>query len=144
MTFKTKNILPLAFGAALAIALAVPGSAKAQKAALLANDCAEELVTFCSNVTPGDNRLVACLIAYEDKISPRCRLTAYMESGNLGNHMKQLKAIGKICSSDIFQYCSKVPAGGGRVYDCLMKHKATLTDDCRNGIPKAEMKLMQP
>jgi hypothetical protein len=42
----------------------------------LANDCAADIKTYCANVLPGGDRVVACLIAYEDKISPRCRLIA--------------------------------------------------------------------
>lgn len=144
MPIKSKRTLPVVCAAAFAFAFALPGLAQAQKAAVLANDCGKELATFCSNVTPGDNRLVACLVAYEDKITPRCRLTAYLASGNLGNHLRQLKAIGKICSSDIMQYCSKVPAGGGRVFDCLMKNKHTLTNDCSKALPKAERQMMNP
>ncbi len=47
----------------------------------------------------------------------------------------------KTCSSDIFEYCSKVPPGGGRIYDYLTSHRATLTDDCRKGLPQFETRL---
>ncbi len=104
----------------------------------LAADCAAEIKTFCANVTPGSDRIVACLIAYEDKIPARCRLTAYLGSDDLGARMKALKGLAKTCSSDILQYCSTVPAGGGRIYDCLEKNKATLTDDCRSQLPAAQ------
>lgn len=104
----------------------------------LASDCAAEIPKYCSNVTPGAHRIVACLISFEDKISPRCRMTAYMGSDDLGVRMKALKAMATNCSADILQYCSNVPAGGGRIYDCLMKNKATLTNDCRNQIPTAQ------
>ncbi len=104
----------------------------------LASDCAAEISKYCSNVSPGAHRIVACLISYEDKISPRCRMTAYLGSDDLGVRMKALKAMAKSCSADILQYCSSVSAGGGRIYDCLMKNKATLTDDCRNQIPTAQ------
>ena len=96
------------------------------------------IAKYCSNVTPGAHRIVACLISYEDKISPRCRMTAYLGSDDLGVRMKALKAMATSCSADILQYCSSVSAGGGRIYDCLMKNKATLTDDCRNQIPTAQ------
>jgi hypothetical protein len=104
----------------------------------LATDCAPDIAKHCSNVTPGAHRIVACLISYEDKISPRCRMTAYMGSDDLGVRMKALKAMAKSCSADILQYCTSVSAGGGRIYDCLLKNKATLTDDCRNQIPTAQ------
>jgi Cysteine rich repeat len=104
----------------------------------LASDCAPDIAKYCSNVTPGAHRIVACLISYEDKISPRCRMTSYLGSDDLGVRMKALKAMAKSCSSDILQYCSSVSAGGGRIYDCLIKHKATLTDDCRAQVPVAQ------
>lgn len=104
----------------------------------LASDCAPEITKYCSNVTPGADRIVACLISYEDKISPRCRMTAYLGSDDLGVRMKALKAMAKSCSADILQYCSSVSAGGGRIYDCLIKNKATLTDECRNQVPTAQ------
>jgi Cysteine rich repeat len=104
----------------------------------LVSDCAPDIAKYCSNVTPGAHRIVACLISYEDKISPRCRMTAYLGSDDLGVRMKALKAMAKSCSADILQYCSSVSAGGGRIYDCLMKNKATLTDECRNQVPTAQ------
>jgi hypothetical protein len=104
----------------------------------LVSDCAPDIAKYCSNVTPGAHRIVACLISYEDKISPRCRMTAYMGSDDLGVRMKALKAMAKSCSADILQYCSSVSAGGGRIYDCLIKNKATLTDQCRNQVPTAQ------
>jgi hypothetical protein len=140
MNTKTDGFSRLAFAAALAAALWLPATAHAQSRTV-AVDCAGELKTFCSKVRPGGNRLVACLIAFEDKVSPRCRLTAYLASGTLGDRMKQLQSMAKICSSDILQYCSKVPPGGGRIFDCLKKNKATLTDECRKGMPRFELLL---
>jgi hypothetical protein len=104
----------------------------------LVADCAPDIAKYCSNVSPGAHRIVACLISYEDKVSPRCRMTAYLGSDDLGVRMKALKSMATSCSADILQYCSSVSAGGGRIYDCLMKNKATLTDDCRNQIPTAQ------
>ena len=105
----------------------------------LAVDCAAEINNLLRQRYPGfrsHRRLRP--IADEDKIPARCRLTAYLGSDELGVRMKALKGLAKTCSSDILQYCSKVPAGGGRIYDCLIKNKATLTDDCRSQVPAAQ------
>ena len=142
MNSRTNGFVLLSFIAAFAAALCLPAAARAQSKAV-AVDCAGELKTFCSMVRPGGNRLVACLIAYEDKISPRCRLAAYLASGSLGNRMKKLQSMAKTCSSDILQYCSKVPSGGGRIYDCLKSHRATLTDECRAGEQRFEKLLKE-
>lgn len=112
--------------------------AQAQKAAALKTDCASDIQKYCASVLPGGDRVVACLVAYEDKITARCRMTAYLASGNLGARMKEMQRVAKTCSSDILQYCAKVPAGGGRIYDCLEQHKATLTDECRKNAPTFE------
>lgn len=117
------------------LAIAAPGYAQGTGvAATLAKDCSTEMNQYCAQVTPGDDRIVACLIAYEDKIPARCRLTAYLASGDLGIRLKQLQAMAKTCSSDIAQYCSKLVPGGGRIFDCIKANKATLTDECRNGL----------
>lgn len=126
------------FVAIAALTASIASSTAYGQQSNLAADCAVEIKTYCSNVSPGADRIVACLIAYEDKIPPRCRLTAYMGSDELGVRMQALKKLAKTCSSDILQYCSKVPAGGGRIYDCLTKNKATLTDDCRAQVPAAQ------
>src|SRR5262249_49690865 len=39
--------------------------------------CKAELESHCKDVTPGDGRLLACLYAFEDKLSPRCDYALY-------------------------------------------------------------------
>lgn len=136
---RTELGIPLRVGiAALLLVGYVPGRAAGQA---LPADCMTEITTYCAGVTPGQDRVVACLIAHEDKVSPRCRLTVYLSSGELDARLKTLRGFAKTCSSDILQYCSKVPAGGGRIYDCLKRNLATLTDECRKVAPQIE-KLM--
>ncbi len=95
---------------AFAVATIISSSAAFAQQNLVA-DCAPDIAKYCSNVTPGAHRIVACLISYEDKISPRCRMTAYLGSDDLGVRMKALKAMAKSCSADILQYCSSVSGG---------------------------------
>lgn len=123
---------------ALAMSVIISTPVSAQQ---LQNDCAADLKTYCATVTPGADRQIACLLAFEDKVTPRCRLTAYLGSGNLEIRLKALQSVAKVCSSDILQYCSKVAPGGGRIYDCLKAKQATLTDDCRKNVPAFENML---
>ena len=39
------------------------------------------------------------------------------------------------CWGDYAQYCGALKRGGSRIYDCLEKNKATLTNHCRNALP---------
>jgi len=63
-------------------------------------------------------------------------MSAYLASGELDDRLKAVRGPAKTCSADILQYCSKVPAGGGRIYDCLNANKSTLTDACRALVPQ--------
>jgi len=36
-------------------------------------NCAADISRFCSDVTPGDNRVLACLHGYADQVSPDCK-----------------------------------------------------------------------
>jgi hypothetical protein len=39
----------------------------------LANECRDDLKTFCSNVKPGEGRLLQCIEKNKEKISGRCK-----------------------------------------------------------------------
>lgn len=100
--------------------------------------CAKELQTYCKGVTLGEGRVAACLYAYEDKLSVQCAVSVYNGVEDFWAANANLQKYAKTCSSDLLQYCSDVPAGGGRLYACIKKNKATLTDACRAALTKAE------
>jgi hypothetical protein len=80
----------------LAITLTITGGSRTANAqSVLAVDCANDLTTIFSNVTPGNDRLAACLISYEDKINPRYRLTAFIASSKLSKRAKGLRGLAK-------------------------------------------------
>ena len=111
--------------------------------ATIVNDCAVELSEYCSSITPGQGRKVACLISYSDKLSPRCRLTAFLAGKVIANSILTLEKMAFACGSDIRQYCEHVIPGGGRIYDCLRKKRAFLLDSCRNLLPSFEAMFMK-
>ena len=39
--------------------------------------CKEDIKNYCSNVTPGEGRLLACAAAHEDKLSGQCSYALY-------------------------------------------------------------------
>ena len=38
------------------------------------------------------------------------------------------------CLADIKQFCAAVPAGGGRVQECLKEHEAKISEACRTRV----------
>lgn len=131
-----KNILL----SALTIVVLSASCASAQQSIVeeVNTKCANELKTYCKGVTLGEGRVAACLYAYEDKLSAQCAVAVYRGVDDFFAANANLRVYTKQCSSDLLQYCSKVPAGGGRLYDCIKKNKATLTDACRDALSKAE------
>ena len=140
-----RNLVRACMAMALSAALftlppAHQASAQASIPETLVQGCSTEIVKFCKPVSPGQGRVVACLYAYGDKLSDDCAFAMYDASEQYENTMAALRYLAKktSCRSDIAAYCKGIPAGGGRIYDCIKKNKATLTDGCRAALPKAE------
>jgi len=110
---------------------------------ILKTGCGAEIKKFCSKITPGEGRMVACLYSNGDKVSGKCAFAVYDAMEQFDAIMDALAYLARntSCRSDINQYCSNVPAGGGLLYRCVRKHKATLTNECRAVLPKAESML---
>jgi len=92
--------------------------------------CDKEIKEFCSKVTPGQNRLVACAKAHVDKLSKEC-------IGSINRADYQLQSFGLVlgyvamqCKDDAAKLCPDVKLGEGRVLDCLSKNKAKLSKFC--------------
>ena len=49
----------------------------------VANGCKVEIETYCSQVTPGEGRILACLYAHEDKLSAKCEYALYDAAAQL-------------------------------------------------------------
>ncbi len=96
--------------------------------------CKAELDSYCKQVTPGEGRLLACLYAYEDKLSGRCDYALYDASVRLEHAVASLTYGATECKADIEQHCAKVEAGEGRILDCLKKQGDQLSKRCSQAI----------
>jgi len=113
--------------------LLVVNSVWAQQSLLetVANGCKAELEKYCSNVTPGEGRLLACLYAYEDKLSGRCEYALYDAASRLERVVAALSYVANECSADLKQYCAGVAAGEGRLLQCLDKNEDKVSKRCK-------------
>ena len=122
--------------------LLVGNPARAQQGLVetVVNGCKEELVKYCSNVTPGEGRVLACLYAYEDKLSGRCEYALYDAATRLERAVAALSFVVNECSSDLKQYCAGVAAGQGRLLECLLKNDAQVSQRCKQARKDVGMK----
>ncbi len=93
----------------------------------LTNGCRQDFKSYCSSVTPGEGRLAFCLVAHADKRSPQCESALSVGRREAENLMKQYV---QSCESDIAFLCSGTEPGEGRIAQCLLDHRASLSQTC--------------
>jgi hypothetical protein len=96
--------------------------------------CKTELTTFCKDVTPGEGRQLACLYAFEDKLSNQCEYALYDAASKLERATMKLKRVAADCSGDIDKYCSDVQPGQGHILNCLNKNQKSITPTCSQAL----------
>ena len=94
--------------------------------------CKSELDTYCSKVTPGEGRLLACLYAYDDKLSGKCEFALYDAAAQLDRAMAALNYAATECDPDIEKFCADTAPGEGRIAKCLGNHRDKLSGRCRD------------
>ena len=105
--------------------------------------CDPEIKAYCSQVTLGEGRLLACFYAHEDKLSGRCQYALYEAAAELDAFATAVTHVATQCKDDLMKYCAEVELGEGRVGSCLLEHKAEVTAACQHaivdvGLEKAE------
>jgi len=106
----------------------------------VAKGCEKELSTYCKEVTPGEGRILACLYAHEDKLSGRCDYALYDAAAQLDRAVNTLTYVAQECGDDMDKYCAEVPAGKGRLLDCLKKNKEEISSRCKAALKDTGMK----
>jgi len=102
--------------------------------------CKVELESYCSQVTPGQGRVLACLYAHGDKISGRCEYALYDAAARLERAVAALSYVVNECRGDLEQHCAGVKAGKGRLLACLKKNDTQVTDRCKQAIKDVDLR----
>jgi hypothetical protein len=96
--------------------------------------CETEIKAYCSQVTPGEGRILACFYAHEDKLSGRCQYALYEAAAELEAFAAAITHVATECKDDLMKYCAQVELGEGRVGTCLLDHKAEVTAGCQQAM----------
>jgi len=130
------------FFVALAILLMGITSANAQQGLVetVANGCKVEIEKYCSQVTPGEGRVLACLYAHEDKLSSKCEYALYDAAAQLERAVAALSYVANECDADLEKYCKSIAPGKGRLLDCLEKHDKQVSGRCKQALKDVGLK----
>jgi Cysteine rich repeat len=131
----------LVIGVAM-VSLGLVGNLSAQETLIdtVANGCKTEITTYCKGVTPGEGRVLACLYAYEDKLSGQCEYALYDAAARLERAVAALGYVAKECEADLAANCSNVKAGEGRLLQCLEKNDAKVSKRCKGALKDVGLK----
>ena len=105
------------------------------------NACKPEIQNFCSNVRPGNGRLLACFYAHEDKLTVQCLNALYDGMVALDRFIDTLSYVANRCRDDIKGVCGRTVPGEGRIAACLVEKKAELTASCRSAIDEVGLQV---
>lgn len=100
--------------------------------------CSAEIENYCSQVTLGEGRLMACFYAHEDKLSVGCLHALYDAAAALDAAIDALVYIATECETDIDTQCGDIVPGEGRVLNCLTSARDSLTERCSTALDQVE------
>jgi hypothetical protein len=112
-----------------ALLLAVPLLSAVPAAA--AAPCEAEIASFCSDVKPGDLRVVSCLKSRWPELSTACRDSLDRASQKAQNFVAQ-------CQPDLFRFCRTTPISLDATLACLGEHAAELDATCKAAFERAK------
>ncbi len=117
-------------------------SANAQQTLVetVANGCDNEITTLCTDVAPGQARILACLYAHSDKLSSKCEYSLYDAAVQLERAVSALSYTVNECSADLEKFCMNVEVGEGRVLDCLNKNESAVSERCKDALQVVGLK----
>ena len=106
----------------------------------VAKGCESELKTYCSDVTPGQGRVLACLYAYQDKLSRQCEFALYDAAIRLERAVAAISYLAHECEADIEQHCASVQAGEGHILRCLQDNTDKISETCNRALGDVGLK----
>jgi Cysteine rich repeat len=113
---------------------AINGFAQDDIVSTVQTGCETEIKNFCSQVSLGEGRLLACFYAHEDKLSGQCEFALYSAAAQLEHAVSALNYVAGQCIDDIEEHCASVQAGEGRILECLESQGEKISSACTQAI----------
>jgi Golgi apparatus protein 1 len=96
--------------------------------------CSDDIKKYSSTVTPGEGRILYCLQAHEDKLSPTCEYDLDELEFQMEATADNLRQAVNACRGDIDKFCGKTQPGQGRIAACLATNKTSVSKVCVDAV----------
>jgi hypothetical protein len=96
--------------------------------------CKVDIESFCSQVTPGQGRLLHCAAAHEDKLSGQCSYALFQAATVMEQMAAAIVYVAQQCKTDIQTLCGAVKEGDGRILMCLEEQAEGVSDACKQAV----------
>jgi len=116
-----------------------PEAIMARATAEIEKGCAADLQNFCASVTPGEERVLACLYAYNDQLSSPCEYALLDAAAQLQREVAELAYVANECDEDLERFCAGVAAGQGRLLQCLDQNAKKLGSRCTTALDETDL-----
>ena len=117
-----------------------PAVAEKDLVETISRDCKGEITRYCTGISPGRSRMLACLYAHSDKLTAFCGLALLDAVPELDRTIANLALAAKGCGGDLKAYCSMVRPGEGRMMDCLERNKGMVSGQCKEVLKAGGLK----
>jgi hypothetical protein len=104
----------------------------------LESSCGGDIKKYCRTVTPGEGRVLHCIQAHEDKISPGCAFVLSEVALQAQATTDRLREAVNACQGDIDKFCGKTPPGEGRIAACLASNRTSISKNCSDAVQKLQ------
>lgn len=118
----------------LMIMISAPAVAQDSLLEYVVTSCEGDLKQYCSQVTPGQGRLLHCVAAHEDKLTGQCSYALYQAASLLEQLSVAIAYVAQSCETEIRTLCGEVKAGEGRILACLQENGGALGDPCKKAL----------
>jgi len=97
------------------------------------DQCKQDVEALCADVelTGGKAPVLECLKTnIENLKSAGCKteVRRFVRSGV--DDIRMAPVVNSMCMSDVATFCSDIQPGGGRVHDCLLRHRGDISSQC--------------
>jgi Golgi apparatus protein 1 len=116
--------------ATLSLALIVPSGTTFAAETSSSHPCQADIQKFCSDVEPGEGRIIQCLRKHGSELSATCAQAQAAAQQGLEKKLPTLKTLLDACQAELDKLCKDVKPGGGRIIKCLDSHPSDLSAGC--------------